>query len=356
MKPQAHPTRRHFLKIGSACAAHLALMATPFPLVARELWSRQARGRVVAREPFGRLEEMGDGLWALISTPLGGDYTTVANGGILAGQSGVLAVEAFQTPQGARWMAERARELTGRWPTHVLVTHYHSDHSRGVGGYSLQGGAGTTAEGEDEGEDLEVFSTDPRGNGPSIHVTETTRTLVLRSLPSDTPAGDRYRWADVVLLPEDGPSTIDLGERIVTVTPGRGHTPCDVTVALPHEEVIWCGDLVWNGMFPNYLDAAPSRLSKAVGVIQAGSWKTLVPGHGPLADRDDLDRYVAVLHGVEETARQARRAGWTAQEAAEWHQIPESLGEWTLFNPAYIQRAVEAWLTEWAIEGFPQNS
>ncbi len=352
MKPPAHPTRRDFLRIGSACAAHLTLMAWPFPLAARRLWSRQIRGRVVAQEPFGRLEEVGNGLWALISTPLGGDYTTVANGGILAGRSGVLVMEAFQTPQGARWMAERARELTGRWPTHVLVTHYHSDHSRGVEGYLAPECAGTA---EEQGT-REVTPAEPRNGGPSLHVTEATRSLTLRSLPSDAPPTLRRRWSEVVLLPEDGPSTIDLGGRLLTVTPRGGHTPCDVTVELPNEEVIWCGDLLWNGMFPNYMDAAPGRLSRAVETIRAGSWETLVPGHGPLADRDDLDRYVAVLHGVEETARQAHRAGWTAQEAAEWHQIPESLGEWTLFNPAYIQRAVEAWLTEWAIEGFPHNS
>lgn len=333
MQPIVHPTRRDFLKMGSACAAHLALMASPFPLAARERWSRQARGRLVAEEPFGRLEEIGEGLWALVSTPLGGDYTTVANGGILAGREGVLAVEAFQTPQGARWMAERARELTGRWPTHLLVTHYHSDHSRGVEGYLQEEAAG-------------------RG-GPVLHATETTLSLTTANLPADAPASLRRSWADVVLLPGNQPSAIDLGGRIVTVGPRRGHTPSDVTVELPGEDVIWSGDLVWNGMFPNYVDAVPSQLARAVEALRAGSWKTLVPGHGPLADPADLDRYAAVIQGVEETARQARRNGWTAEEAAGRHRIPETLGEWTLFNPSYIQRAVEAWLREWEGGGLP---
>jgi glyoxylase-like metal-dependent hydrolase (beta-lactamase superfamily II) len=343
MKPRANPTRRDFLKIGSACATHLALMAQPFPLAARELWSRQSRGRVVAREAFARLEEVGDGLWALISTPLGGDYTTVANGGILAGRTGVLAVEAFQTPQGAQWMAERARELTGRWPTHVLVTHYHSDHSRGMEGYFHGEGGGYPGAGEESGAAVDS----PKGDGPSIHVTEATHSLTTRGLPADSPGSLLRRWADVVLLPGDEPSSIDLGGRTVTISPRRGHTVSDVTVELPGEDVIWCGDLVWNGMFPNYMDAVPSRLSRAVRSIRSRSWTTLVPGHGPMADSADLDRYVTILQGVEETAREARREGWTAGEAAGRHEISDSLGEWTLFNPSYIQRAVEAWLREW---------
>jgi glyoxylase-like metal-dependent hydrolase (beta-lactamase superfamily II) len=343
-------SRRHFLRIGSVCAAHVALMAQPFPLVARERWSGQARGRIVAREPFARLEELGDGLWALISTPLGGDYTTVANGGILAGRTGVLVVEAFQTPQGAHWVAERARELTGRWPTHVLVTHYHGDHSRGVDGYSreMDERFWEEMEGRESGGlEPSVHGEDPQSGGPSLHTTETTRSLATRGLSPEAPPELRRRWADVVMVPEEGTSTIDLGGRIASLSPHQGHTASDVTVELPEEGLIWCGDLFWNGMFPNYMDAVPSRLARAVTAIRTASWSTLVPGHGPLAGPDDLERYAAVMLGVEETARRARREGWTAEEAARRHEIPDSLGDWTLFNPSYFQRAVEAWLREW---------
>jgi glyoxylase-like metal-dependent hydrolase (beta-lactamase superfamily II) len=312
--------RRDFIKLASTCTAHLALMASPFPLAARELWSRRVRGQVVAQESFGRLEEVGEGLWAFISTPLGGDYTTVCNGGIIAGMDGVLVVEAFMEADGAAWMGQKARELTGRWPSHVLITHYHGDHSSGVEGY---------------------------GSDPSIHVTETTRDLTRGRLAEDAPEALRRRWADVVMVGTDGPSNLDLGSRGVSLIPRRGHTPSDVTVELPEEGITWCGDLVWNGMFPNYMDAEPTRLSNAVRAIQADNREIYVPGHGPLANASDLSRYVSVIDGLEATARRARREGWTAEEAGNRHQVPEGLGEWTLFSPNYFQRAVEAWMREW---------
>lgn len=334
-----YPTRRDFLKLTSACAAHVALMATPFPAAARALWSRRAQGTVVAREPFGRLESIGEGLWAFISTPLGGDYTTVSNGGIIAGRDGVLVVEAFQTPEGGRWIAEKARELTGKWPTHVLVTHYHGDHSNGVEGYLP------------DDEPADQPGAGPDLPGPVIQVTRATQALKQGGLADDAPESLRRLWADVVLVGGESPESLDLGARIVSLVPRRGHTPSDVTVELPDEGITWGGDLLWNGMFPNYMDAVPSQLSRAVRAIQADNRTLYVPGHGPLAGPGDLANYVAVIDGLEETARKARREGLTAGEAGALHQVPENLGEWTLFNPAYFQRAVEAWMKEWDSRG-----
>jgi glyoxylase-like metal-dependent hydrolase (beta-lactamase superfamily II) len=335
MTSRPHPTRRDFLKLTSACAAHMAFMATPFPASTKTLWSRRAQGAVVAREPFGRLESVGEGVWAFISTPLGGDYTTVSNGGIIAGRDGVLVVEAFQTPEGSRWIAEKARDLTGKWPTHVLVTHYHGDHSGGVEGFLPDDGP------EDRPD------AGPNRSRPALHVTRSTQELKQEGLSDNASEILGRLWADVVLVGEESPGSLDLGARTVGLVPRQGHTPSDITLELPEEGIIFCGDLVWNGMFPNYMDAVPSQLSRAVRSIRADDSTLYIPGHGPIAGAPDLARYVAVIDGVEETARMARREGWTAEEAGSRHQIPDDLGKWTLFNPAYFQRAVEAWMKEW---------
>ena len=141
-------SRRRFVAASAGCASGLAAaascasyLAAVGPLLSRgalERWGRAgvgdgggpaggmdggrgagegratAVGRIVAQEPWARIEEVGPGMYAVISTPLNGDYTTVCNGGIIGGSAETLVVEAFMSERGAEWVAEQARELTGR--------------------------------------------------------------------------------------------------------------------------------------------------------------------------------------------------------------------------------------------------
>ena len=314
-------TRRDFLTQSSSCAAHLALAAMVAPPLARMRWARSSEFSVVAREPFGSLEKVADGIWALISTPLSGDRTTLSNGGIIAGRDGVLAIEGFNQPQGAVWLATKAHELTGRWPTHVALTHYHGDHANGVAGY--------------------VRADTP----PVVRATATTCELVLsKNLPADPSRTAALKDATLITIAE--PSTIELGGRIVRVIPRSGHTASDVTLEVDEPSVVFCGDLVWNGMFPNYVDAMPARLSASVRELRRSRPTTYVPGHGAIAQDKDYTRYVAMLDEVESAARRAHSAGRSAAEAGAAYTLPASLGEWILFNKVFFERAFTAWYRE----------
>jgi glyoxylase-like metal-dependent hydrolase (beta-lactamase superfamily II) len=290
----------------------------------RTAWARAPLGPVVATEPFGSLEQVAERIWALISTPLGGDRTTLSNGGVIAGRSGVIAVEGFNQPAGAAWLAAKARELTGRWPTHVVVTHYHADHANGVAGY---------------------LSSELTSGKPALRATERTRDLVLQK---NQPADDARTAAmqQVVVLPSAEASTIDLGDRRVRIVPRSGHTDSDVSLEIEDPSVVFCGDLVWNAMFPNYVDAVPSRLAASVKALRRDRRTVYVPGHGPLAREAELDRYVAMLNEVEQAARKARQAGTSAADAGAAFTLPASLGEWTLFNKVFFERAFAAWYRE----------
>ena len=316
-------SRRRFVAASAGCASYLAAAGPLLSAPALRRWSGTGARRAVAQTPFARIEELGDGMFAIVSTPLNGDYTTVCNGGIIGGSSGTLVVEAFATPEGARWAAEQARGLTGRWPTQVVVTHYHGDHSAGPTGY---------AEGD--------------GSAPPLRATAVTRDLVQGS-PGNEAA--KAPWADVVVVAEDGPVEIDLGSRAVAVVPRGGHTASDLSVEVDGGEgPVWCGDLVWNAMFPNYMDAVPSRLSRSVRALQAIRASTFVPGHGPLAGAEAMSRYVALIDSVEEAARTAWTRGINSEDAAEAYEVPGELGEWIMFSPNYYQRAIQAWMDELA--------
>lgn len=316
--------RRAFIGKTVTCACHLALAAAVMPVAARRVWAAESLGQVIAREPFGTLERVADGVWAVISRPLDGDRTTLANGGLIAGKEGVLAVEGFNQPAGAQWLAAKSLELTGKRPTHVVVTHHHGDHANGIAGYH-------------EG-----------AQHCAIHSTAVTRDIVLaRDAKATDPAPARAAALNgALLLAPATVTTIDLGGRVTRVVPRDGHTQSDVTVELDDPSVVFCGDLVWNAMFPNYVDTTPSKFAGAVRGLKRAKDTIYVPGHGPLAKDVELDRYIAVLGEVESAARKSHAAGISAEEAGKAFKLSESLGPWALFNTIFYPRAFEAWYRE----------
>lgn len=303
--------RRSFLM---GCGAYVAWALSEAPVGVRRAWAEETE-TAVTTEAFARVEQVAENAWAVISTPDGG-FDTVSNGGIIAGDDAVLAIEGFMTPKGGEWLRGVAEELTGRAPTHLALTHFHSDHIAGARGVLGEDGAGTIA------------------------VTQ----IVQDALP-DALKADSGQTA-FMTLEASSPTEIDLGGRTVRLTPRQGHTPSDVVVELVDPKVVWCGDLLWNGMFPNYVDAMPSTLSTQCRELLTENGGTYVPGHGPIGDKQSNQRYLELLDFVGDAARIAHEKGTPPAEAVKEFAIPASLGEWHLFQPKFFQTAFEAWSRE----------
>ncbi len=319
--------RRDFLSLAASCGAYLLLAGSPEPLLARRVGrrARRAGGKVVVEEKWARIEELADGVWAIISTPQQ-DPKTLCNGAIVAGKHGVLALEAFGSADGARWVTDWAEKLTRRRPDEVVLTHFHYDHTRGVSGYASADGKRRSR----------------------VHVTDETVRLVrdddvARKVPADATKAemlDRRRSIDATK-----PSRIDLGGRVLRIDPLLGHTPSDVLLELEDPAVVLAGDLLWNRYFPNYMSAIPSKLSVSVRQLLRDGDVQYIPGHGPMADRQDVEHYIELIELVDHAARQAIQAGTPAAEAAKQFTIPPALGEWKS-NPRTLEVAFTAWEKE----------
>ncbi|MCP4659025.1 MAG: MBL fold metallo-hydrolase, partial [bacterium] len=251
--PEPRPTlsRRELVMLLSALAA----------LPARRLFAEEK----IAAKPWGRPEQIGEGIWAVVSTPLAeDDWTTLCNGGLVAGKERTLAVDAYARPAGAAWVGGLARELAGRWPTDVVITHYHGDHVNGLAGFLS-----------------------PEKPRPRVWITAATLELVRQADAESEAEPDPTRTEmleQVTILAADEPTELDLGGRKVKIHPRSGHTASDVTVEIDDPSVVFFGDLVWNRMFPNYRDATPTLLSQSVRAAVRKRPTVNVPGHGPLAD------------------------------------------------------------------------
>ena len=322
--------RRRFL--GSGLAGAGALAAAHSWSGAAPYQGRNAFAKTEIETPFARIEQLAEGVWAVVSTPFKpeggfGDMTTVCNGGFIAGRDGLLVIDTFQRPEGAAWVVEQGLRLTGKRPTHVLLTHFHGDHSGGLAGF--QYGA----------------------EGPEIIATETTRQLIWdRSQQPRSREGNpflevRQRFlAPTSLLPDTGdPVPLDLGGRTVMIERRAGHTPSDLAVVVEDPRIVFDGDIVWKDVFPNYADALPDVWREHAGEILKDPETIHIPGHGDVARGKDLTLYPSMLAEVEKAARQAHTKGLDMQEAAAEFKLPKSLGDWLLFSPTQYERAFRAW-------------
>lgn len=318
------PRRRFLHVLGALGAGAVSAAALPGRAAVTTRATRPAGGPARRRqaEPWGRLEPVAADTWALVSTPRvehPDARLTLCNGGIVAGADGVLVVEGFASPAGAAWMAEQAVRLTGRRPTHVAITHFHGDHTGGTAGYV-------------QGPEL-----------PTVLATATTRRLVAEQEAGHDPGMREARpllLPDTV-LPDDVEEMLDLGGRSVRLVGRRGHTPSDLVVEA--DGVIFAGDLVWNGLFPNCTHAIPPALHEHVRALRDRQADVYVSGHGDLATADDMARYIEVLEHVEAAARRAIEAGTPIEEAAAEYAVPASLGEWYMFSDRYPEMAFRAW-------------
>jgi glyoxylase-like metal-dependent hydrolase (beta-lactamase superfamily II) len=312
-------TRRAFLGTAAGCGGYLLAALGGATSQTRRLFAAEPRGIPVRSEPWGRLEQVADGVWVLISTPLAGSEAsgamrTFSNGGLVAGRESVLAIEGFASVEGARWLAGEARRLTGRWPTQAVLTHYHGDHSAGLGGYGADGAP------------------------VALLGTAVTRDLLRRRRPDAV--------VPQTLLAPDRATELDLGGRRVRITPREGHTASDLTIEVLDPRVVFCGDLVWIGLFPNFVDATPSRQTAHVRALLAEPATLWVPGHGSAARAPELRGFLGLLESVEDGARRALARGVPAAEAARGWRPPPALGEWVRFSDDYYEVAFRAWERE----------
>jgi glyoxylase-like metal-dependent hydrolase (beta-lactamase superfamily II) len=94
--------------------------------------------------------------------------------------------------------------------------------------------------------------------------------------------------------------TIELGDCAVEVLLTPGHTPTNVSVYVPQDCVLFCGDCLVNGYLPNLDCGTPVDWQEwlvSLDRIELLAPSVVVPGHGPVALGDDVSRLIETVRG-----------------------------------------------------------
>lgn len=87
--------------------------------------------------------------------------------------------------------------------------------------------------------------------------------------------------------------TLKAGEHTIIMTNvGRGHTDGDVVVYLPEDEVLFTSDLVYSDSVGYMGEGFMEDWIVALEFLDTIEFKALVPGYGPIGNRDDLMKFM----------------------------------------------------------------
>ena len=100
-------------------------------------------------------------------------------------------------------------------------------------------------------------------------------------------------------------TTIDLGDCAAEIILTPGHTPTNLSVWIPADRILFCGDCLANLYLPN-LDAGTAsdwrQWLHSLNRIEQLQPAVLVPGHGPVAMAENVARLIESVRSVLEEA------------------------------------------------------
>ncbi|MEO7405351.1 MAG: MBL fold metallo-hydrolase [Burkholderiales bacterium] len=115
----------------------------------------------------------------------------------------------------------------------------------------------------------------------------------------------------------DGALTLQVGaKRVELVDVGPAHTRGDVLVHVPADRTVFTGDILFVGGHPAIWAGPVSNWIRACDTILGWDVETIVPGHGPITDKEGVRELRRYLVFVYDEARKRFDAGLSEEDAA----------------------------------------
>jgi len=251
-----------------------------------------------------------------------------SNAGFVAGERGVLVVDALFSPAAGRDLASAVAEHTGKPALLLVNTHHHSDHVFGNQAFEAPIVAHCMLAGE-------------LSRAATRDLSPESRTAWVAEHPEDGWLVDELEIRYPNIIFEDH-LRIDLPPRHMVVQHLGGHTLDSAIVDLPDDGVLFAGDLVFEGRTPYLLNAGFRATVTALQSLEELGRRTVVPGHGALCDIAYVRRFRDFLDTLMGEVGRLLEVGWSKQSILASDALPKW---WTSDRPE-LQRANVAKLVD----------
>jgi glyoxylase-like metal-dependent hydrolase (beta-lactamase superfamily II) len=221
---------------------------------------------------------------------------TGGNMALQTGPEGNILIDASFAPAVPR-ILEAIGSLSKDAPFALINTHWHGDHTGGnegmhVAGYTIFAHQNTRA----------------RLSTPQT----------MRLFHSTTPAAPEGAWPTVTF--EDALRVWRNGDQLDLVHFAPAHTDTDIFIYFHKANVLHIADIWFHGMYPFIDEGTGGTIdgmirAAEVALAVANSDTKIIPGHGPLGSKTDLQKYHDMLAAVREKVAALKAAGASEQEA-----------------------------------------
>ncbi|HYO57697.1 MBL fold metallo-hydrolase [Archangium sp.] len=232
------------------------------------------------------------------------------NIGVSVGPDGILIVDDQFAPLVPKIRAALGKLTKGRdkTPEYVLNTHWHFDHTGGNASFGREG---------------------------TIVAHKHVRTRLMNGLESSA-LGMKIPPAPKEALPvityDQGLSLFFNGEEVQVTHLPSGHTDGDSLVYFTGSNVLHMGDLFSGDKFPfidlesgGSMEGYLRNVERVLQTLPAGV--KIIPGHGALAGRQELERFAAMLRDTMDLVREKIAAGRTLEQVKA-EGLPEKYKSW----------------------------
>ncbi|RLF02514.1 MAG: hypothetical protein DRK00_09940 [Thermoprotei archaeon] len=234
---------------------------------------------------------------------LGLQHPWGVNAGFIVTEEGVVVIDASWTVHSALTILGYARAVApGKRIKYLVWTEHHSDHIFGSVVF-VREGAKVVAHRAAAEFLKEVGGI--RGYMKLMRKRVNERYADLLKRGYDVGAvvfeGVEDVWPDVLI---EGEHSLELGGVEFRLIPTPGHTPSNLVVFLPQYRVLFAGDTVYSRYPPVTRFATPELIEKwieSLEMLLELDVDVIVPGHGPLCGREEVERNLAELKRIEKT-------------------------------------------------------
>lgn len=265
-------------------------------------------GGIVTRSYDRGIAEIGADTYAWLQPDGGWGWS---NAGLVAGDGASLLVDTLFDLKLTRDMLDAMSAITTGRPIGTLVnTHANGDHTFGN---QLVEGAEIVA----TDACAEEFSDVPAEALGAMVGADYGDPVVSEFLQR---AFGPFDFDDIVMTPPTRTFTDELtlsvgGRRVELLDVGPAHTAGDLLAYVPDAKTVFTGDIlfvygtpiVWAGPYANWIDACDRILELDVD--------TVVPGHGPVVDKEGARMVKAYLEFVHREASDRHAGGMSAGDA-----------------------------------------